>query len=66
MKWYYLVMGGHTHVRVFMNGANCGNLVFRNNEFDALRESLPSVAFIDEIKGEPEAFAETPKFTGVV
>lgn len=33
MKWYYKVMGGHTHVRVFMNGAKCGDLVFRNEEF---------------------------------
>lgn len=36
IKWYYKVMGGHTHVRVFMNGAKCGDLVFRNSEFEEL------------------------------
>ena len=38
MKWYYKVMGGHTHVRVFMNGGKCGDLCFRNEEFDRIRE----------------------------
>ena len=33
MKWYYKVQGTHTYVRVFMHGALCGNLVFRNEEF---------------------------------
>lgn len=37
MKWYYKVMGGHTHVRVFMNGAKCGDLVFRNEEFQKIK-----------------------------
>lgn len=35
-KWYYIQLGGHTHVRVFMNGAKCGDLCFRNEEFDAI------------------------------
>lgn len=52
MKWRFIVKGGHTHVRVFMNGAKCGDLCFRNEEFDQIRESLPSVAFINE--GETE------------
>lgn len=34
MKWYWKIMGGHTHVRVFMNGAKCGDLVFRNEEWN--------------------------------
>jgi hypothetical protein len=38
MKWYYKVIGAHTHVRVFMNGALCGNLVFRNAEFDEVMD----------------------------
>jgi hypothetical protein len=37
LKWYYKIMGGHTHVRVFCNGAKCGDLVFRNEEFDNLQ-----------------------------
>ena len=40
MKWYYKVMGGHTHVRVFMNGAKCGDLVFRNEEFDEINPKV--------------------------
>ena len=37
MKWYYKIYGGHTHVRVFMNGAKCGDLCFRNEEFIQLQ-----------------------------
>ena len=38
MNWYWKRMGGHTHVRVFVNGAKCGDLCFRNEEFDRIRE----------------------------
>ena len=37
MNWYFKVLGGHTHVRCFMNGAKCGDLVFRNEEFEIVR-----------------------------
>lgn len=37
MKWYYKIIGEHTHVRVFMNGAKCGDLCFRNDEFTLLK-----------------------------
>lgn len=33
MTWYFKELGGHTHVRVFMNGGKCGDLFFRNEEF---------------------------------
>lgn len=36
MHWYYAELGGHVHVRVFMNGALCGNLAFRAEEFQVL------------------------------
>ena len=52
MKWYYTVVGGHTHVRVFMNGGKCGDLCFRNEEFERVKTSLQSqsiiITFIDE------------------
>lgn len=38
MNWYYKILGGHTHVRVFMNGGKCGDLVFRNEEFQSICE----------------------------
>lgn len=38
MNWYYKILGGHTHVRVFMNGGKCGDLVFQNEEFQRLLE----------------------------
>lgn len=50
MKWYYKIMGSHTHVRVFMNGAKCGDLCFRNEEFSELITSLKTVTFICETK----------------
>ncbi len=40
MNWYYTILGGHTHVRVFMNGGKCGDLVFRNEEFEAIRQTM--------------------------
>jgi len=53
MKWYYKVMGGHTHVRVFMNGAKCGDLCFRNVEFQEVlfagtNATTMHIEFIDE------------------
>lgn len=37
MNWYYIILGGHTHVRVFMNGGKCGDLCFRNDEFQQIK-----------------------------
>lgn len=51
MKWYYKVLGGHTHVRVFMNGGKCGDLVFRNEEFQMVMDSAnvrDTIIFINE------------------
>lgn len=54
MNWYYHIAGGHTHVRVFMNGAKCGNLCFRNNEFEQIKSELSHtskiVTFIEEVQ----------------
>ncbi len=52
MNWYYEILGGHTHVRVFMNGGKCGDLCFRNEEFELVRQSCPWIAFIEEKKYE--------------
>jgi len=38
MNWYFTIKGGHTHVRVFMNGGKCGDLCFRNEEFNQVVE----------------------------
>lgn len=50
MKWYYTVRGGHTHVRVFMNGGKCGDLCFRNEEFREIVFNTPDdlIQFINE------------------
>lgn len=50
MKWYYQIRGGHTHVRVFMNGAKCGDLVFRNEEFQQLLNQIWTTTYINETK----------------
>ena len=52
MKWYWHIAGGHTHVRVFMNGGKCGDLCFRNEEFSQVKEHCPWIQFIEE--GSPE------------
>lgn len=36
MKWRTEQRGQHTHVTVFMHGANCGKLCFRNEEFNEI------------------------------
>lgn len=48
MRWYFKILGGHTHVRVFMNGGKCGDLCFRNAEFEQIRESFHQIQFIEE------------------
>lgn len=49
MKWYCKIIGIHTHVRVFMNGANCGLLCFRNDEFnEIMKAEHASISFILE------------------
>jgi len=40
MNWYYTIKGGHTHVQVFMHGGKCGDLVFRNEEFESIKQNL--------------------------
>lgn len=37
MKWYFKIGAVHSYVRVFVNGALCGKLCFRNEEFAAIR-----------------------------
>jgi hypothetical protein len=51
MKWYYKIQGGHVHVRVFMNGAKCGDLCFRVEEFEQVRReqhAIATITFINE------------------
>lgn len=40
MRWHYQVGEAHTRVLVFMNGALCGELCFRIEEFQALRRQF--------------------------
>lgn len=58
MKWrIYTVAGGHTHVKVTMNGAKCGDLCFRNADFEEIKRygdfiatlsRGPLITFIEE------------------
>jgi hypothetical protein len=50
MKWYYEIKGGHTHVRVFMNGGKCGDLCFRTEEFAIVQAQCLGVRFISETR----------------
>lgn len=54
MIWYYKVAGGHTHVRVFMNGAKCGDLCFRNDEFGVILSHPPIklIRFVNETEAD--------------
>ncbi len=48
MRWYYTILGGHVHIRVFLNGAKCGDLCFRFNEFEKIRSELSHKTWIVE------------------
>lgn len=51
MRWYFEILGMYTHVRVCMNGAKCGDLCFRNEEFEEIVATPhPLITFI---KREP-------------
>jgi hypothetical protein len=64
MKWYYKQSGDHTHVRVMINGALSGNLVFKNEEFKDVMHKMESYApaegffatFIDETEEKPTPY----------
>lgn len=50
---YHIRKGGHTHCRLFAgvrDGAlgKCGDLTFRNEEFEAFREMHPNIQFRPE------------------
>lgn len=48
MEWYYKPQGIHVYVRVYMNGALCGSLVFRIEEFNKLKLDYPQTSYIED------------------
>lgn len=66
MNWYYTIAGGHTHVRVFMNGGKCGDLCFRNEEFFEIMEKTVNrgvIAFFNETPQPRELEIRSRSFT---
>ena len=55
MGFYFRVLGIHTHLRVYMDGALCGNLVLRNEEFAELRAKFAGLS-----ESAPVEFIEDP------
>ena len=62
MHWYWQLLGSHVHVRVFVNGGKCGDLVFREDEFNKLHDGkseevfstqLTNIVFIKEDRENP-------------
>lgn len=51
MKWYWHQAGNHIHVRVFMNGAKCGELCFRVEEFERIQAACFKLEFFQEGPG---------------
>lgn len=49
MNWYFVKAGGHIKVRVFVNGALCGHLAFRDEEFESLfKKHYKEINFISD------------------
>jgi hypothetical protein len=46
VNWYFTIAGGHTHVRVFLNGGKCGDLCFRNEEFEQIQGKSTGINFL--------------------
>lgn len=63
MNWHYSIRGGHTHVAVFMNGGKCGDLCFRNEEFEQIKAQAeaPGVNFITFIEKETHPMQAPPR-----
>lgn len=61
LNFWYEEAGGHTHVRVFLNGGKCGDLCFRNEEFALLRGAIRSNTSELTIRFIPEKPKETPE-----
>lgn len=58
MRWYYRIRGGHTHVRVFMNGGKCGDLCFRNEEFAQIKGVTEAIqTLVPDRSGQGRAHA---------
>ncbi len=57
MNWHYRV-GIHTHVRVFMNGAFCGHLTFRNEEFESIMRQQELAQHLTFIENYARTLAE--------
>lgn len=55
MNWYFSLRGGHVHVRVFFNGAKCGDLCFRVDEWTKIVACVNGIRslFQPEMKGKP-------------
>lgn len=51
MNIYWKLLGGHYHCRVFMNGAKCGDLCCRKEEWKEFRAAFS----INEVRWQEEA-----------
>lgn len=45
---FWQKLGGHIHMRVFINGAKMGDLVCRENEFPYVRTSMSGFHFYSQ------------------
>ena len=64
MTWYYRRDDGHTRVKVFMNGAKCGGLCFRHEEFNACliwHNMAGFIKFVDEGINERLSAQQQPR-----
>lgn len=50
MTWYYQRMGNHIHVRVFLNGALNGTLVFNLDEWQDIQQHIAMTVLQPESK----------------
>ena len=45
---YFKTLGGHTHMRFFVNGGKAGDLCMTNEEFIQFRGGCGFIAFVEE------------------
>ena len=57
-KIYHKLLGGHVHMKFFVNGGKAGDLCMRDNEFATFKSAASFIQFWDEDQKKPMTLTE--------
>ncbi len=55
---YHKLLGGHVHMRFFVNGGKAGDLCMRDDEFNVFKNVAKFIQFTDESAEKPNVITE--------